>query len=377
MHHLRGWLLVLLLLPGTTGTTLFGQLRTDDEQWPWRTDTVKRTVSLDEFRVLLPPDAIPPVDKPRLLPAKQASKAYHPDEPVIAVVLDGQARAYPLSVLMWHEIVNDQLGSRFIAVTFCPLCHAAVVFHREWNSPQGGRYLLDFGTSGMLRHSDMIMWDRQTQTWWQQASGEALVGKLAGGTLRQFPGQLQSLGEFAARWPEGTVLAQPAAEQRPYGENPYTGYDTESDIPAWYEAQPDPRLPAVERVVDVCLNGRCRVYPWSLIAQKGLIQDQFQGQPLVLFYRPGMRSALDQRLIAQSRPMGSASVFRATLDGRTLHFEPYRNGFRDQQTRTVWDHSGRAVSGPHKGRQLEPLLHHQFFAFAWFHFFPDSEVYRE
>jgi len=351
--------------------------RDNDLQWPWRTDTVQRTVSLDEFAVLLPPDAIPPVDKPRFEPAAEAAQHYHADEPVISVVLDGEARAYPLSVLMWHEIVNDRIGQRYVSVTYCPLCNAAVVFDREWTSEKGGRYLLDFGTSGMLRHSDMIMWDRQTQSWWQQLTGKALVGNLAGGQLNQVPAQIISLQEFGDRWPKGLVLSQPTDEERPYGNNPYAGYDTETDIPAFYEGSPDPRLPPVERVVDVCFNGRCRVYPWSLLAQKGMIQDEFQEQALVLFFRPDTRSALDQRAIAQSRPIGSVGVFRARLDGRTLHFEPFRGTFRDRETRTVWDHTGRATAGPNKGRQLEPLLHHNFFAFAWFHFFPDSEVYQE
>ncbi|MBI1193696.1 MAG: DUF3179 domain-containing protein [Bacteroidetes bacterium] len=346
-------------------------------EWPWRTDTAQRTISLDEFQVLLPPDAIPPVDKPRFESSAEALRHYHADEPVIAVVLDGESRAYPLSVLMWHEIVNDQIGQRFLSVTYCPLCNAAVVFDREFAAPKGGRYLLDFGTSGMLRHSDMVMWDRQTQSWWQQLTGNALVGRLAGGQLKQFPAQILSLQDYRSRWPAGLVLAKPTDDERPYGDNPYPGYDTESEVPAFYQANPDPRLPPTERVVDVCFDGHCRVYPWSMLAQKAMIQDNFQNQALVLFFRPGTRSALDQRAIALSRPIGSVGVYRAMLDGKALHFEPYRGNFRDRETGSVWDHTGRANAGQHKGRQLEPVLHHNFFAFAWFHFNPDSEVYQE
>ncbi len=375
MLQARAQYLMRTLLLFSLIAVSFLQCFAQQDAWLWKTDTLNRTVSLDDFRVMLPRDAIPPLDRPRFLPGKQATSHYAVDEPVIALAIGSASRAYPVSILMWHEIINDGLNDRFFSITYCPLCNAAIVFDREWKDALGGLHLFDFGTTGMLRFSDLVMWDRQTETWWQQITGKGLVGKFAGAALHRIPAQMMSLEEFRDRWPEGMVLAPPHGAEQPYGTNPYTGYDSESGTPALFEEIPDSRLPPTERVIDVCLEGRCRVYPWSLIARLGLIQDRPQGIPVVIFYKPGTRSALDQELIANSRPIGSVGVFRAELDGKLLQFEKSGSHFRDLQTRTVWSHNGLGVSGPLKGRQLTPVEHHNIFAFAWFRFYPNSEVY--
>ena len=110
-------------------------------------------------------DGIPPIDDPQFAKITEIS-ALADTEPVIGLVLNGEERAYPLNILMWHEIVNDEVGGIPVAVTFCPLCNAAIVFDRRVDGK-----ILDFGTTGNLRHSDLIMWDRQTESWWQQFSG--------------------------------------------------------------------------------------------------------------------------------------------------------------------------------------------------------------
>jgi len=148
----------------------------------WKTDTTIHTVPLEEFKALLPRDGIPPIDRPKFFTQKQALQNYFEHEPVIALEIEGVAKAYPLNVLTYHEIVNDKIGEVPVTATYCPLCNAAIIFDRRLTY-KGKKYVLDFGVSGMLRKSDMVMWDRQTQTWWQQIVGEAVVGKLAGATL--------------------------------------------------------------------------------------------------------------------------------------------------------------------------------------------------
>ena len=123
-----------------------------------------------------------PIDNPTFVEIKDADEWLEALEPVISFELNGDARAYPLQILMWHEIVNDTVGGTPVSVTFCPLCNSAIVFDRNFND-----LVLTFGTSGMLRNSDLIMWDRQTETWWQQLTGEGIIGQLAGHKLTFIP----------------------------------------------------------------------------------------------------------------------------------------------------------------------------------------------
>jgi hypothetical protein len=360
--------LLLALLPQA--------LCSQNPSWPWRTDTSRRTTPLADFALMLEPDGIPSIDRPRFARGPQASEGLADDEPVIELVLNGEARAYPLSILIWHEVVNDQVGGVPVCIAFCPLCHSAVVYRRLLNTRSGQRYLLDFGTSGMLRHTDLVMYDRQTHTWWQQFTGEGLVGRLAGEQLERVPSQLSDLKGFLERWPQGGVLRAPLPGQRDYGSSPYTGYDSDPEAPGYFGARPDSRLPPTERVLDACLGGRCRIYPFSALEAKGLLQDTLAGRRLVLFFRPGVLSVMDGPRIAESRAAGTAAVFRAAAGGRELDCERAAGGFRDLQTGSLWDAGGRAVSGELQGQQLELIPHQNSFAFAWLRFYPQSSLYK-
>ena len=176
-----------------------------------------------------------------------AGSILEPREPVVEVVIGDDARAYPLRIMIWHEIVNDVVGGLPVSVTFCPLCNTAIVFDRNLN----GR-VLDFGTSGNLRNSDLVMWDRQTETWWQQFGGEGVVGELAGERLAQVPARITAWEDFAARFPDGLVLSQDTGFSRQYGLNPYAGYDSVDTQPFFpTDNRDDDRLPPKERVVFV------------------------------------------------------------------------------------------------------------------------------
>jgi hypothetical protein len=313
-----------------------------------------------------PPDGIPPIDNPTFDSIATGDEWLADVQPVIALAVGEEAKAYPLAILTRHEIANDEIAGMPVVVTFCPLCNAAVVFKREVNGE-----VLRFGVSGNLRNSDLIMWDNKTLSWWQQFTGEAIVGDLTGTQLELIPAQLVAWKDFKAAYPNGTVLSN---RGRPYGQNPYVGYDS-SPQPFLFLGTPDPRLPATERVLGVFSGKSAAAYPLSVIAEKSVIEDTFEGQKIVIFYEPGQVSALDKGEIAESREVGSAAMFSPEIDGQALTFS-YKDGvITDKETDSEWDVFGRAIKGKLAGKQLQPVLSHVHFWFAWAAFRPDTTVY--
>ena len=202
----RKAIIFLLLLPTLSG--LYAQVQDFEKVGQeWQTDLSKHSIELNEFKALLKRDGIPPIDHPKYVSSKLAKNVYFEHEPVILIEHKGKARAYPLNVLTYHEIVNDHIDDLYFSATYCPLCNAAIVFNRKL-SFRGKTYLLDFGVSGMLRNSDLVMWDRQTESWWQQFMGEALVGELTGAKLEMLAAQIISVGEFTRAYPDGEVLSK-------------------------------------------------------------------------------------------------------------------------------------------------------------------------
>lgn len=339
--------------------------------WP-RTDFAKRIVELSEIESGGPPkDGIPAIDNPRFVSVAQAQSWLKPREPVIALMIGGEARAYPIQILMFHEIVNDSVGGTSIAVTFCPLCNASVAFDRRVE----GR-TLDFGTTGRLRHSDLVMYDRQTESWWQQFTGQGIVGHFAGTPLRKIPSSIVAFADFASAHPNGAVLSRETGFVRRYGQNPYVGYDHIDQSPV-FRVRRDPRLPPMERVISVNLGGRNRIYPLALLEKHRVANAELAGVPYVVFARPGMASPLDSASINEGRPIAAAAAFSRRLAGRILEFKLAEGRIIDRDTGSAWNILGEATAGPLKGLRLEPLpesgVH---FAFAWLAFNPDSEIIR-
>lgn len=269
-------------------------------EWP-RTDFSKSSIAFEDILSGGPPkDGIPSIDRPQFLPlAKIVDIA--PTEPVVGLVLNGDARAYPLRVLVWHEIVNDTVGSVPVTVTYCPLCNSAIAFDRR----AGGR-VLDFGTTGKLRNSDLVMYDRQTESWWQQFLGEAIVGSFTGTSLKTIPVRLESFAEFKARAPEGKVLVPNDPAMRDYGRNPYVGYDSAS-APFLYRGPMPKDVAPMMRVVAV----GDQAWTLDLLRKAGTISSG----DLRLSWRAGQNSALDASEIATGRDVGSIRVERI-VDGK-------------------------------------------------------------
>jgi len=283
----------------------------------WATDFSKASVPLDEFQSGGPPkDGIPAIDEPRYFHAKDVD-FLDDREPMILVAVDGVTHAYPIQILMWHEIVNARLGDMVVAVTFCPLCNTAIVFDRRVD----GR-ILDFGTTGKLRDSDLVMYDRQTESWWQQFGGEAVVGELTGARLRQIPARIVSWAEFRREHAEGLVLSRDTGFSRDYGVNPYSGYDRIDSSPLFATRNDDDdRLPPKERVVYVEVGECAYAVPFSSLATKRTVEIETRRGTVVVRWRGGVASALDDGVISTGRDVGASSVL---LGGEPIPFhEPF------------------------------------------------------
>ncbi|HLQ61041.1 MAG TPA: DUF3179 domain-containing protein [Candidatus Acidoferrales bacterium] len=338
----------------------------------WKTDFSRHSVPLGEIHRGGPGrDGIPPLDHPKFVSVVEAGGWLRPTEPVISLALGSERRAYPLQILIWHEIVNDQLEAAPVAVTFCPLCNSAIAFDRRLE----GR-VLDFGTTGNLRNSDLLMWDRETESWWQQVGGEAIVGSLTGRRLAMLPVQIVGWDAFRLAYPEGRVLSRDTGFTRVYGENPYDGYDDVDRPPFLFTGKIDGRLPPKERVVTVSLNGEEVAYPYSLLAGRPVVADTVGGSQIVVWYLPGTQSALDSAAMEVARAVGATGVFRPEVGGRKLTFVSTAGGFRDQETGSAWNLLGQAVAGPLRGSQLELVVHGDYFWFAWAAFKPQTRIYR-
>ncbi len=263
----------------------------------------KSSVAFSEIFSGGPPrDGIPSIENPKF---ELASQLTIPDtEPVIGVFLNGLYKAYPLRMMTWHEIVNDEIGGTPITVTFCPLCNAAIVFDRRLE----GR-VLDFGTTGRLRNSDLIMYDRQTETFWQQALGEGIIGELTGKVLKIIPARLESWKNFKARADaKAEVLVPKWPYIRRYGENPYVSYD-DASVPFLYDGSMPKGIKALQRVVTT----PARKYAYS-IARLRREKRVTANDGTVFTWTPGQNSALDSFVIAEGKDVGNVVATKVGKD---------------------------------------------------------------
>jgi len=343
----------------------------------WRTDFSRHSVPLSEIVTGGPPrDGIPPIDHPRFESVGEADRWLDDRHPVVVVQAGGEARAYPLGILIWHEIVNDEVGGLPVTVTYCPLCNTALVFDRRL----GGR-VLDFGTSGRLRMSDLVMYDRQTESWWQQAVGEAIVGELTGARLEPVPANTHGWATARELYPDIRVLSRntgfPEYEASGrYGQNPYAGYDSRrGPYPGFFSGRIPGDLPAMERVAALDIGDGWAV-GFAALARLGAVNATFGGSNFVVLWEEGSASAVDQRSISGGRDVGQSAVFDRRLGERVLTFERRDGRFRDKETGSNWNLAGVAVEGPLAGEQLTPIAHGNHFWFAWVAFRSDTELWE-
>ena len=347
----------------------------------WKTDLSIHSVDLLEIQIVLPKGAFPTLDFPKFVGREEGLKTFFAKEPVIAVEINGQAKAYSLNILTMHEISNDVLGDVPILVTYCPLCNSGIVYDRNLEF-KDKNYLLEFEASGMLRRSDMVMLDRNTETLWQQLMGEAIVGELNTATLKILPSLIISVDEFFMRYPQGEILSKNTGFSKSeayYGKNPYVNYDAKDGKPksAFFDnTKIDDRLPPMERIVDIENDGKYKVYTFTDIASAKVINDTFKSSEVVLFHQSGTVSILDKEDISASKDVGTVVVYNRVLEEETLTFKRKSGKFKDIQTGSSWDITGYCYEGKLKGKQLKIQPHSNHFAFAWLAFYPDSEIYK-
>jgi uncharacterized protein DUF3179 len=303
-----------------------------------------------------PADGIPSIDEPKFVQVQRAEEFLENSDLIVGLNINGDIRAYPLQILVWHEIVNDKIGGIPVAVTYCPLCFTNQVFNRTMNDGQ----ILEFGTSGKLYNSNLVMYDRTTKSLWSQAMAQGIVGKLAGVKLERIPFDVAYWKEWKQLYPDSKVLYTDTGSARPYGADPYGDYYTNGDL-LFPISNRDDRLGLKEIVIGLENKGQYKAFKLQEVEDKKVINDQLNGKAIVLFsLHPFM-----------------ARVYDPVVDGQILEFNytiKYK-GFVDKQTRSIWNFEGEAISGHMKGKQLTRIPFDEGFWFEWVAFHPKTELY--
>ncbi len=320
------------------------------------------------------PDGIPPIDDPRFLRPEEV-RFLAAREPVVAVEVNRVAKAYPIRILMWHEIVNDVFDGVPVVVTYCPLCNTGISFRR----PTVDGEILDFGTSGKLYRSNLVMYDRQTGSYWPQALGQAVVGPLLGMELEPVATRLLSWADWRSAHPDGLVLSPRTGHVRRYGSNPYVGYEDE-ERPPLFTGEPDPRLRPTEHVLGIA-GADTIAFPYSeleRLSEDGVaaVNRIVGAEPIAVFWKAGTVSALDAARIPMSADVGAAAAYEPRIGLRRLTFVVRNGAFIDEETASTWTIAGEAIAGPLAGRRLRVALALDSFWFTWAAFHPETEIFR-
>ena len=321
-----------------------------------RAEEEKHTVPLDQIvSGGPPPDGIPSIDSPKFITANDADKFLGDSDKVVGININGDVRAYPLQILVWHEIVNDKVGGTPVAVTYCPLCFTNQVFNRTVNNA-----ILQFGTSGRLYNSNLVMYDRASKSLWSQALGEGIVGNYAGIKLQKLPFDVAYWKDWKQLYPQSKVLSKDTGSPRPYGADPYADYYNSPDI-LFPISNTDNRLGLKEIVVGLQNDGLNKAYKMKDIENLKVINDQLDNKSVILL---------------SLYPL-MARAFNSSVDGQTLTFQYNftNNKFTDKQTGSQWDFEGMSINGPLKGKQLLRLPFDEGYWFEWSAFYPDTKIY--
>ena len=339
--------------PSTETTSVEETSQNTKSQEIMMTNGQKHLIPLDKIKSGGPPkDGIPSIDDPKFADASDAQFISDSDT-VIGLEINGEAKAYPLFILVWHEIVNDKVGDTPVAVTYCPLCYTNQVFERILDGKE-----VEFGTSGKLYNSNLVMYDRLTDSYWSQALGQAITGELTGQELKIIPFDVITWGDWKTIHPNTKVLTTETGHIRAYGVDPYGDYYTDPRIIFPVENNDD-RLHPKEIILGFHESNVYKAYPQNEIENSVVINDQIADTPLLL-----------SSLYSQN-----ARAFERTLDGQVLDFEFKDSKIIDTQTNSEWNYDGIAVSGSLEGSQLSRMPFSPGFWFEWVAFHPDTEIY--
>jgi len=317
------------------------------------TNGQKHIIPLEKIRSGGPPkDGIPSIDNPKFSKATEANFMSNSDI-VIGLEINGDTRAYPLFILVWHEIVNDKVGGLPVAITYCPLCFTNQVFERVIDGQE-----VEFGTSGKLYNSNLVMYDRLTDSYWSQALGKAITGELAGLDLKIIPFDVITWEDWKLVHPDTLVLTTDTGHIRSYGNDPYGDYYTNSSIYFPVEND-DSRMHPKEIILGFNEGDSYKAYKQQDVESFTVINDQIDNKPIMLV----------------SLYPENARAFDRTLDDKILDFDFQVDKIIDIQTKSEWSYEGIAISGPMKGAELTRIPFNPGFWFEWVAFHPDTEVY--
>ena len=248
-----------------------------------------------------PKDGIPAIDRPAFVGARDATDL-RPGDMVLGVFRNGIAKAYPIRILNWHEVVNDRFGAEGVVITFCPLCGSGVAFESR-----AGNRALRFGVSGLLYNSDVLLYDRETQSLWSQIKALAVAGPLKGGSLTAVPVLHTTWADWRARYGDSLVLSQKTGYSRDYDGNPYAGYEKSPDLmfPVRFRAE---GFHPKERVLGIALEGKAKAYPFVELA-KGTneVADVVAGRAVRIRFSREHQSA--EAFDAKGRPLVATTLF--------------------------------------------------------------------
>ncbi len=343
----------------------------------WQTNKNKFSVPLHQLQAYLPKDGIPPIYHPDFWNKRQATNKFGKNEPMVVVVVKSIEKAYPLSVLTYHNIINDQVADVPIAVTYDPVANSIVVYDRRVEV-DGKKKLLTFGNSGMLRKSNLVMWDNETESWWQQASGKAIVGQYNDKELEIVPYMIINYDDYYLAYPYGLVLTTDLDKRVEYGKNPYYKYeDIQRERPFLYPGMPSERLPAMRKVIAITAMGQNVIYPIDIVKSYGVLNDTPNDMFIALFYGEDVPSALDEEWIKDSKKVGTVVPFSAFYNFERLTFKKVGKHFIDHQTESTWDITGKCIKGKYKDGQLKLLKSKHQFAFTVLDQEPDIRIFGE
>ena len=319
------------------------------------TNGVKHLIPLDKIKGGGPPkDGIPSIDNP-VFASIQDSNFMSDSDTVIGLEINGQAKAYPLFILVWHEIVNDVVGGTPVSVTYCPLCYTNQVFERVIDGQE-----VEFGTSGKLYNSNLLMYDRFTESYWSQALGMAVTGELSGYQLNLIPFDVITWGDWKKIHPDTLVLTTDTGHIRSYATDPYGSYYTEPRIMFPVEHSDD-RMNPKEIVVGFNQGDVYKAFKQNEIESNVLINDFVGDTPILLV-----------SLFSEN-----SRAFERAIDGKTLDFEYTDGKILDSQTNSEWNYDGLSISGKHQGKQLQRMPIEPGFWFSWVAFHPETLVFGD
>jgi len=327
----------------------------------------KHTVPLDKIVSGGPPqDGIPSIDNPKFQSVQDADKILGDSEFVLGLNINGDIRAYPLQILVWHEIVNDVVGDKPVAITYCPLCFTNQVFSRTLSD--GSR--VEFGTSGKLYNSNLVMYDRKSNSLWSQGLGEGIVGEYASTRLEKIPFDIAYWKDWKKLYPESEVLSRDTGSVRPYGADPYGDYYT-NDLILFPVANDDKRLGLKEIIIGFENENQYKAYKLQDIEEKKVINDIVgENKNIALVsLEPFMVRAFDR-------------VVNDNVDGESkkivvdLFYNTTNNTLIDRATGSQLNLEGKFTNGPLENKALQRISMDPGFWFEWIAFHPETEIYQ-